>query len=127
MSRPRGSKREYPREVQVGEELRRVVGRELERIDDDRLLAVVLTSIDVDRELTLAIVYYDDASNDPSAAEQALEDHRRALQSAVNNRTRLRRTPRLEFRIDPAIETGSRVDEILSGLEIPPESDDDPA
>jgi ribosome-binding factor A len=106
--------------------LRRVIGRELERIDDDRLLAVVLTSIDIDRELTLAIVYYDDASDNPSDVEEALEQHRRALQSAVNERTRLRRTPRLVFRIDPAIETGSRVDEILSGLEIPSESHDDP-
>ena len=64
-------------------------------------------------------------SADGVAAEDALEQHRVKLQRAVAGRARLRHTPVLEFRVDRAIETGSRVEAILSGLDIPPEEEAD--
>ena len=63
-------------------------------------------------------------SDDDDEILEAFEEARRGLQSAVNRQTRIRATPRLEFRPDHGIRTGARIDEILSTLDIP---DDEPS
>jgi ribosome-binding factor A len=116
----RGSRREYPREARVSELIREILGERCARLadDDGRLEGVVVTSVEVERELRHATVWFD--ADDPDDARAALGDHRVDLQAAINDQARLRRTPVLEFRYDHAIAEGGRVDEILAGLDIPP-------
>jgi ribosome-binding factor A len=127
LNRGRGSRREYPREARVSELVREILGERCARLadDDERLGGVVITGVEVERELRQATVWYD--ADDPDDAHAGLTEHRVDLQAAINDQARLRRTPVLEFRYDHAIAEGSRVDEILAGLDIPPAEPEAPA
>lgn len=128
MNRPRGQRRDYARTDRVGELIRQIVAEELAREGDERLGLMSITGVEVDNELEKAVVFYD--LLDEEAADEvdaALWEVRGQLRSAVGRQARLRRTPDLEFEIDPSIAAGQRVEEILAGLEIPDETDGDDA
>lgn len=107
--------RRYPRMVRVNEVVREVVAEEVERLadGDDRLGLVTVTGVDVDPDLRHARVLLSSLS---PAAEEALEDHRVRIQSAIGRQVRLKRTPQLSFSVDPAVESGKRVEDILRDL-----------
>ncbi len=114
--RRRNSPRDYPRTARLNELLREVIAGEIERIDDDRIGFVSVSGVDVDNELTRAKVYLSALDDDPELLVEALEDHRGQIRKAIGDQARLRRVPELEFSTDPAIEAGSRVEEILAQL-----------
>ncbi len=107
--------RDFPRALRVNEVLRQVVGEELERLADadERLRLVTVTSVEVSADLrnaTVFLVRMDDET------EAALEERRGHLQRAVGRQVRMKRTPRLQFMVDPAVREGERVEEILRRL-----------
>jgi ribosome-binding factor A len=104
----------------LSETLREVIADELAKIDDDRLGFVTITSVDVDSEMNRGIVFYDSmqgAEGDEQILE-ALNDHRKRLQSVIADQVRARRTPVLQFRPDDAIRAEQRIDEVLRQDEI---------
>jgi ribosome-binding factor A len=110
----RSRSRDYPRTARLNELFREIIAEALERIDDDRLPLVTVTSVDVDADLKRAIVYI--ASLDETADEQTLEalgEARIRLQGAVAREARVKRTPELVFRIDDVLRTAQRIDELL--------------
>jgi len=113
MAHSRGHR--YPRSARVGETLREILAEELVRIDDERLAFVTITGIDVDNELNRAVVYFDSLAGSDGDAEiiEALETHRRRLQSSINRQIRAKKTPVLDFRPDEVIRAAERVDDIL--------------
>jgi ribosome-binding factor A len=117
-----------PRTVRLNELLREVIAEELERIDDDRLLRVTVTTVDVDADLNRAIVYYDALAGE-SADDDVLEAfgaHRVRLQGAIGRQVRVRKTPVLQFRPDDVIRSAERIDRILRDAPPPERSEDDP-
>ena len=118
-----GGGRRYPRMARVNELLREVIAEELERISDtdDRLAMVTVTAVHADADLSRAKVML---SSFPPGAEEALEEHRVPIQAAINRQARLRRTPQLSFRTDPAVESGQRVEDILRDLRTAEGGDD---
>jgi ribosome-binding factor A len=114
--RPGGAKR-YDRTVRVGELLREILGDELIEIDDDELTNVSFTSVDVDADLQRGIVYFDALDEDDTVVAEALDGHRIALQRAIATQARIRRTPTLVFRPDPAVSEGLRIDAVLRDIE----------
>ena len=86
---------------------------ELVSDDDPRLELVTITGVDTDTGLEHATVYY---SARAEGADDALKEHRVALQAAIGRQTRLKRTPVLTFVPDPAITTGWRIEGILHDL-----------
>jgi len=114
----RGQSRDFERSARVAKLMREILAGELETIDDERLDSASITGIDVDNELEKAVVFFD--SGDPEEAEQALVEYSGRLRHAVSSQARLRRTPRLEFKHDEAVEGGGRIEDILAGLHIPP-------
>jgi len=90
------------------------VADELERIDDDRLGMVTVTGVDVDPDLRHGTVWLSSLS---SESEKALTQHRVRLQAAIGRQMRMKRTPELRFRADPAVQSGQRIEDILRGLE----------
>jgi len=95
--------------------LREVIADELAKIDDERLGFVSITTVDVDSEMNRGIVFYDSmqgAEGDELILE-ALEDHRKRLQSVIADQVRARRTPVLQFRPDDTIRAAQRIDEVL--------------
>jgi len=106
--------RRYPRTARVNRVVHEIVADELERIDDDRLGLTTVTGVEVEPDLRHATVWLSSLS---SESKEALGQHRVRLQAAIGRQMRMKRTPELHFRADPAIETGQKVDDILRGLE----------
>ena len=114
MARRRSRSRDYPRTARLNELLREIIAEALDRIDDDRLPLVTVTSVDVDADLKRAVVYI--ASLDEDADDETLEalgEARVRLQGAVAREARIKRTPELVFRIDDVLRTAERIDELL--------------
>lgn len=119
----RSGRRRYPRTARVNELVREVLATELERLADvdERLLMATITHVDVSADFSHATVLLSSLSE---AAEEALMEHRVRLQRAIGSQVRLKRTPLLVFAVDPAIESGRRVEAILRELEIPRDVDE---
>jgi ribosome-binding factor A len=108
--------RDYPRALRVNEVLRQVLGEELERLADadERLRLVTVTSVDTSADLRTATVFLATMDVDTAAA---LDERRGQLQRTVGRQVRMKRTPRLQFTADPAVQEGERVEEILRRLD----------
>ncbi len=119
--------RGFARTDRVNESLREVIAEELEEIDDERLVMVTVTGIDVEADFHQAVVYYSALTaslrSESAAAEvaEALDEHRIRLQGAIGRQVRLKRTPLLSFRPDPAISEGAKIDGIIRSLPRPTE------
>jgi len=112
------TRRQYPRIARVNELLREILGDELERLDEDSLVLVTVTGVDCDPDLRHATVYFDGplgAAGDEVVAE-ALGEVRTRLQRAIATQARLKRTPELRFRPDPAVRAGEHIDEVLRAV-----------
>jgi len=110
----------YPRVARINEVLREIVAEELERrVDDDaRLEMVTVTGIDTDSDLGHATVYFSALGTSASLDEVvvALEEHRRAMQSAVGRNVRMKRTPLLRFIPDPGVLQGQTIETLLRSV-----------
>ena len=115
----RPTARDYPRTARLNTLVREILGEELERIDDERLELVSLTSVVVDADLKKAVAYYDhsrgDEAEEPIA--EAFAALRPRLQKAVARQTTLKRTPELRFEADGVLRNAQRIEEILQGLQ----------
>jgi ribosome-binding factor A len=102
----------YPRSLRVNQVLRQVLAEEIERLADadERLRLVTVTAVDTSSDLRHATVYLSSLSED---AGDALAERRVQLQRTVGRQIRMKRTPQLEFAVDPAVVAGSRVEDLL--------------
>jgi ribosome-binding factor A len=98
--------------LRVNQVLRQVLAEELERLADadERLRLVTVTSVDTSPDLRHATVYLSSLAED---AADALAERRPQLQRAVGRQVRMKRTPTLEFAVDPAVLAGGRVEDVL--------------
>jgi ribosome-binding factor A len=111
---PTGGHR-YPRTARVNQVLHEVIADELERCAerDPRLGMLTVTGVEVDADLRHARVWLASLSEEGAGA---LEEQRGRVQSAIANQVRLKRTPLLKFEVDPAIQSASRIEEIIKDL-----------
>lgn len=114
--RRRNSPRDYPRTARLNELLREILASELDRLGDEELGVVTITGVDVDSELTRAIVYVSSFDDDPGELLERLASHRGQMKKAIGAQARLRRVPEIQFSADPAIQRGGRVEQILAEL-----------
>lgn len=105
-------------------EIAEVVGFEL---DDPRLESVVVTDVTVSDDLRDAKVYclIQGSEDDISSALKALRNASTFVRQQVAMNLDLRHAPHLHFVRDTAEENASRVTEILSGLDIREESEEE--
>jgi ribosome-binding factor A len=102
--------------LRVNEVVREVIADELERCSDPRLTMVTVTGVNVSADLRHATVFYAALGRHDDDIPAALKAAAPHLQAVLGNQVRLKYLPRLQFREDPAIEHGQRVEEILRGL-----------
>ena len=119
------SSRSYPRKARLSALLREVVAEELEKVTDldESLGLLTVTAVEADADLGNATVYL--ASMSEQVAEQ-LETHRGRLQGAIARQVRLKRTPHLRFKADPAIESGLRIEQVLHEINQQPQINQQP-
>lgn len=97
----------------------------LREVADPRLYNITITEVELDPELQYARVYVN-ALGDEERQDEIMHGLERAkgfLRREVGSRVRLRKTPELHFLWDTRLERVERINEILSGLDIPPEEE----
>lgn len=99
----------------IESQIKEIVGEHLAGLADPRIEGLVtVTGVRVSPDLAHARVYYSLlAEGDEREAAEGLQSAAGRLQSAVGARTRLRRTPRISFEPDPAVEHATRIDAAL--------------
>jgi ribosome-binding factor A len=117
----------YARSLRVNQVVRQVLAEEIERLADadERLRLVTVTEVDTAPDLRHATVYLSSLTDDST---EALVERRPQLQRALGRQVRMKRTPQLEFAVDPAVVAGSRVEDVLRrirGQEGDPQGTDD--
>jgi ribosome-binding factor A len=127
VTRREGSARRYPRTARINEVVRESLAEELERMSDPRLSMVTVTGVAVSRDLRYAKVYYAALGRHDEETEVALRKAAPHLRGVLGRQVRLKYLPELEFVLDPAIEQGQRVEEILRSIhaDTPPSEGDD--
>ncbi len=102
----------YARSLRVNQVVRQVLAEEIERLADadERLRLVTITEVDTAPDLRHATVFLSSLTDDSTAA---LVERRPQLQRALGRQVRMKRTPQLEFAVDPAVVAGSRVEDVL--------------
>jgi ribosome-binding factor A len=112
----RGGRGGNVRTDRIGSTLREIIADELTRIDDDSVAYVTVTEVEVDNELTKARVFL--SSLDLAEEDvDGVREHEGRIKKAIARRARIRRVPDLEFHVDPGLIAGTRVNDILMGLE----------
>lgn len=103
----------------VNELVREVVADAVRGLKDPRIGFVTITGAETSPDLRSAVVYYSAMGTDDeqAASAEALDRSRPRIQSALGAQTRLRYTPRLEFRVDESIDHGLRINQLLAELE----------
>jgi len=98
--------------LRVNQVLRQVLAEEIERLADadERLRLVTVTAVDTAPDLRHASVYLSSLSED---AADALAERRAQLQRTLGRQIRMKRTPQLDFAVDPAVVAGSKVEDVL--------------
>jgi len=102
----------------VNELIREVVADAVVDLKDPRIGFVTITGAETGADLRHAVVYYSVLGTDQEKTDtaQGLERASSRIQRARGSETRLRYTPKLEFRVDPSIDEGIRISQILADM-----------
>ena len=113
------SKDAGPRMRKVNELLREVIAESIVELKDPGLGFITITGVDTAPDLRTAIVVYSvlGTEEEQEATAAALERAAPHLQEVAGRQVRLKYTPRLSFRVDPSIDEGIKIDQLLKGLE----------
>ncbi len=105
------------RMLRVNSTIREVLADEIERMNDKRLEFVSVTGVDTAPSLREAVVYVDVlGEDDRDDALRALQGASKRLQSVIGQQVRMKFTPTLEFRMDPGVTSGQKIEQILREL-----------
>ncbi len=111
----------------VNELVREVVADAVADLKDPRIGFVTITGAETSPDLRHAVVFYSvlGSEDEKAGTAAALKSATSRIQGALGHETRLRYTPVLEFRVDPSIDEGLRISQILADLEDSEETHDE--
>jgi len=115
------------RTAQIGDLIKEELGRLLEReVKDPHVGFVTLTDVEVSPDLRLARVYFSVLGDEQAVQESqaALTRARGFLRRELGQRLDLRYVPELHFYLDPSIERGQRIADLLRQVRQQEESSD---
>lgn len=104
--------------VRVCEVLKREIGVIIRRELEFENTLVTVSDVDITPDLKQAHIFIS-ALGAPAGrrkAMEALENHRVMFQTELSRRVQMKHTPHLNFRLDDAIERGTRVIDIMDEL-----------
>lgn len=102
----------------VDEAVKQVLSEAIPLLKDPRIGFVTVTGVDTTSDLAEATVWVSVLGNEKqrAATMAALEHAVGALQRTLGAELRLRRTPKVRFAYDPAIERGVRMTRLIDDL-----------
>jgi ribosome-binding factor A len=83
------------------------------RMSDPRLEGLTVVEVKASPDASFARVFYRTLDTDREPAAQALAKAKSYIRRLLAEELPLRRVPELDFRYDPAADSGARVDQIL--------------
>ena len=112
----------------VDEAVKQVLSEAIPTLKDPRIGFVTVTAVDTTSDLDHAKVWVSVLGSERQREKslEALEGASGVLQATLGRELRLRRTPRLEFVYDRAVERGVRMTRLIDEL-APADGDDDAA
>lgn len=107
-----------PRMRKVNELLREVIAEAVTELKDPGVGFLTITGVDTAPDLRNAVVFYTVLGSDEEkkATAAALDRAAPHLQEVAGRQVRLKYTPRLSFRVDPSIDEGLKIDQLLREL-----------
>lgn len=113
-----------PRMRKVNELLREVIAEAVTELKDPGVGFLTITGVDTAPDLRNAVVFYSVLGSDEEkeATAAALQRAAPHLQEVAGRQVRLKYTPRLRFQVDPAIDEGLKIDQLLRDLDDDEES-----
>ncbi len=114
--------------ARLNEQFRREITAILRRdVRDPRVLDVVVNSVEVTMDLWLARVYVSLGDSDQERADvlQGLEAAANFIRRELAAVLHIRRIPELRFLEDKTLAQAHRIEEILKGLDVAPDEEDD--
>lgn len=107
-----------PRMPRVNELIREIIAEEIRTLKDPEVGFVTITGVDTSPDLRSAYVFYTALGSEEEKAASARALRRAAphLRSRLGAQVHIKYTPALEFRVDPSIETGLRMEELVREL-----------
>lgn len=108
----------YKRSQRVGDLLRQEISDIImRRLKDPRIGFITVTGVDVSDDLKNARVFISVLKEeDREITLKVLNDAKKMVRSELAKRVRLRSIPSIEFRMDEAIEYGSRIEKLLKEI-----------
>lgn len=115
-----------PRMRKVNELVREVVADAVVDLKDPRIGFLTITGAETSPDLRHAVIYYSVLGTDQEKSDtaEALEHASSRIQRVIGSETRLRYTPKLDFRVDPSIDEGIRISRILADMAEEDDQDD---
>ena len=110
---------QYSRPGRVASNLREVVAELVAfEVKDPRVAGVTITDAEISGDLRIARVFFipRGEGTSPDDALIGLRSAARFLRREVGRRMRMRHTPELDFRFDPSLDYGARIDRKLKEL-----------
>ncbi len=98
-------------------------------IRDPRIGFVTVTGVEVNADLTIAVVYVSFLDRDEQTEKEALAGLKSAtpfLKRILGQKIRLRYIPDLNFKVDHSLAHAQKIHTLLAEIDLPPQSDDDP-
>lgn len=120
-------RRPFKRTDRLNRQIRDVLALALLRgTREDLLRSVIITDVEVTRDLSVARVFYYTMGELPQPElDAALRRANGFLRCRVGEQVRARQVPELRFVFDQSIERARRVETILHELDLPPEAPGD--
>lgn len=108
----------------VNELVREIVAEAVLDLKDPRIGFLTITGAETSPDLRHAIVFYSVLGTDEEkrGTAAALASSTPRLQREIGSQSKLRYTPKLEFRVDTAIDEGIKISQMLKDMEIEGES-----
>lgn len=112
------ARRNNPRMRKINELIREIVAESVLDLKDPRIGFLTITGAETSRDLRQAIVYYSvlGTEDDKKQTADALVSAAPRIQHQIGLQTKLRYTPKVEFRVDRAIDEGLKIDQMVREL-----------
>lgn len=121
--------REFKRSSRVSSQMQKELAIILQQgIKDPRIGFITVNEVELSKDLTSAKIYITALGADEQGQKDNirwLNDAASYIRSEMGKRMRLRSVPYIKFYYDTSFENGMRVSELLSDIELPPESSAD--
>jgi len=110
---------QFKRSDRVSEEIRKIISSVVEEdLRDHSPGLVTFTHVKITKDLRIATVYYSHLGTDEQRewTIEYFERERRRLRKLLGDKMRIRRIPELNFKFDPSIEEGIRIEKLLNDI-----------